>query len=207
MTPFAAQGNAVSMHLVEQELSRQTRALQGADDRPVHRACMSNLVIFCDRREHAEEVVHQVPAIVAAHPARVLLVVGESGTKSTGISATVLVRPLRGGLRSCSEQVVLHASGGGVAKLPFAVRALLIGDLPINLWWHTHQPPPFAGPLLHDLAENAQQIIYDSNGWLEPTKAVAATFPWLQQFERGLRGGRWRVASDLNWGVSSFGGE
>ncbi len=49
------------------------------------------------------------------------------------------------------------------------------------------------------MAENAQQIIYDSLGWVEPTRAVAATFSWLQQFEQGLRGGRWRVASDLNW--------
>jgi glucose-6-phosphate dehydrogenase assembly protein OpcA len=86
-----------------------------------------------------------------------------------------------------------------VAKLPFSVRALLIGDLPINLWWATHQPPPLAGPLLYDLAENAQQIIYDSLGWVEPARAVSATSTWLQQFEQGLGGGRWRVASDLNW--------
>ena len=101
--------------------------------------------------------------------------------------------------RSFSEQITLHASAGGIGKLPFAVRALLIGDLPINLWWATHQPPPLAGPLLYDLAENAQQIIYDSLGWVDPPRAVAATYSWLHEFELGLRGGRWRVASDLNW--------
>jgi glucose-6-phosphate dehydrogenase assembly protein OpcA len=117
-----------------------------------------------------------------------------------GVAASVLVR-LRDGREhhGFSEQVTLHASGGAVVKLPFAVRALLIGDLPINLWWRSTQPPPFAGPILHDLAENAQQIIYDSLGWTDPTRAVAATYSWLQKVEQGLRGGRWRVASDLNW--------
>jgi glucose-6-phosphate dehydrogenase assembly protein OpcA len=103
------------------------------------------------------------------------------------------------GLQSFAEQVTLHALGGAVAKLPFAVRALLIGDLPINLWWCSPLPPAFAGPILHDLAENAQQIIYDSIGWTDPTRAVAATSSWLHKVEQGLRGGRWRVASDLNW--------
>jgi glucose-6-phosphate dehydrogenase assembly protein OpcA len=203
------QGVSVPLRQVEAELSRQMKALQGADETPVQRACMSNLVIFCDRSDHAEEVAVQVPQIVAAHRARVLLVVGETGSEpgsqaelgNQGVAASVLVRRMQAGRNnhSFSEQVTLHASGGAIGKLPFAVRALLIGDLPINLWWRSPQPPPLAGPPLYELAENAQQIIYDSLGWVEPTRAVAATFSWLQQFEQGLRGGRWRVASDLNW--------
>ena len=54
-------------------------------------------------------------------------------------------------------------------------------------------PPPMAGSLLHELAELAQQIIYDSVGWPEPARGVAATGGWLEQIERP--GGRWRVAS------------
>jgi len=83
--------------------------------------------------------------------------------------------------------------------LPFAVRSLQIGDLPTNVWWASSQPPPMAGPLLYELAEHAQQIIYDSLGWLEPARAVAATATWLEQIEREATTGRWRVASDLNW--------
>jgi glucose-6-phosphate dehydrogenase assembly protein OpcA len=163
---------------------------------------MSNLVVFCDQRSHAEEIAGLVPEIVAAHPARVLLVVGDSAEADAGgVSASALVREVETGRNqhSFSEQITLHASAGGVGKLPFAVRALLIGDLPINLWWATLQPPALAGPLLYDLAENAEQIVYDSLGWLDPPRAVAATYSWLQEFELGLRGGRWRVASDLNW--------
>ena len=68
--------------------------------------------------------------------------------------------------------------------LPFAVRALLIGDLPTNLWWAAPVPPPFAGPLLYELAEHAQQIVYDSMGWPDPAHGVAATAGWLEQIER-----------------------
>jgi glucose-6-phosphate dehydrogenase assembly protein OpcA len=194
---------SVPVRHVEAELSRQMKALHGADETPMHRACMSNLVIFCDRLDQAVEVAGLVPEIVTAHRARVLLVVGEPGSESNTaeVTASVLVRRLQTGRnhQSFSEQVTLHATGGAIGRLPFAVRALFIGDLPINLWWRSTQPPPLAGPLLYELAENAQQIIYDSLGWLEPTRAVAATFSWLQQFEQGLHGGRWRVAADLNW--------
>jgi glucose-6-phosphate dehydrogenase assembly protein OpcA len=193
----------VPLSQVEAELNRQMRELQGADETPVQRACMSNLVIYTDGRDQAEDAAKQVPAIVAGHRARVLLVVAEptSDADALGVTASVLVRRMTAGRNQStfSEQVTLHASGGSTQRLPFAVRALFIGDLPINLWWRSPQPPPLAGPILYELAENAQQIIYDSLGWVEPTRAVAATYSWLQQFEQSLRGGRWRVASDLNW--------
>jgi len=202
-TVAPAKSMPVPLRLVEEELSRQMKALQGDDESPVHRAHMSNLVIFCDEPELAESVADDVPEIVASHPARVLLVIGEpeTGSETEGVTASVIVRQMKQGRheRSLSEQVTLHASGSAVNKLAFSVRALLIGDLPINLWWAARQPPPLVGPLLYDLAENAQQIIYDSLGWLEPARAVSATSTWLQQFEQNLPGGRWRVASDLNW--------
>jgi glucose-6-phosphate dehydrogenase assembly protein OpcA len=95
--------------------------------------------------------------------------------------------------------VTLHAAGAAVDRLPFAVRALVIGDLPTNLWWAAPQPPPLAGPLLLDLSENAQQIMYDSLGWRDPVRGVSATASWLDRIERDASDGRWRVASDLNW--------
>jgi glucose-6-phosphate dehydrogenase assembly protein OpcA len=93
--------------------------------------------------------------------------------------------------------VTLHAGGSAVERLPFAVRSLLIGDLPVNLLWASSVPPPLAGVLMAELAESAQQIIYDSIGWPDPVRGVAGTAAWLDRIER--RGLRWRVASDLNW--------
>jgi glucose-6-phosphate dehydrogenase assembly protein OpcA len=186
---------------IERELNRQMRILQGADHTPILRARMSNLVIFCTSKEMADTIATQVPDIVTVHPARVLLLVGELGPENADITATVLVRAQRVGSQqqACTEQVTLHAAGPAVDGLPFAVRALLIGDLPTNLWWSCSQPPPLAGPLLYELAEFAQQILYDSIGWPQPARGVAATAAWLEQIERVSVGGRRRVASDLNW--------
>ena len=186
----------VPLRDVEQELNRQMKALQGAG--PVHRARMSNLVIFCNSFEQSIEVNEQIPAISAVHPSRTILLIGEPGG-SKDVTARVSVRPIGVGAKryTCAEMVTLHAAGHSVDRLPFAVRALLIGDLPVNLWWVATVPPPLAGSLLMELAENAQQIIYDSIGWPDPARGMAATAAWIEQIQRA--GGRWRVASDLNW--------
>src|SRR4029079_16308541 len=132
------------------------------------------------------------------HPARVILLVGEPGPDRE-LTCRVTVRPVGGSTRrhAVAAPVALHAGGGVVDRLPFAVRALLIGALPVNLWWSAPVPPPKGGPVMHDLSDLAQQIIYHSVGWPEPSSGVAAMGGWLEQIERS--GARWRVASDLNW--------
>jgi glucose-6-phosphate dehydrogenase assembly protein OpcA len=205
MTPGTIESSSaqplVPLRDVERELTRQMSAITGAGQAPVLRACMSNLVIFCDSAELAQRVTAEIPAIVAIHPARVLLAIGEAGPGNEEVTAGVRVQRHTGehGRCICSEQVTLHARGNAVDHLPFAVRSLLIGDLPTNLWWAAASPPPLAGPLLYDLAEHAQQLIYDSRGWIDPHRAVAATASWLAKFERPPSQARWRVASDLSW--------
>ncbi|MFO0930996.1 MAG: glucose-6-phosphate dehydrogenase assembly protein OpcA [Gemmataceae bacterium] len=196
--PFADFRYRVPLSDVERELNRQMKALHSTDGRPLQRARMSNLIIYCTGLEQSIDINDQVPAISYAHPARVILLVAEADTERD-LTARVTVRPLLSGKKSyaCVEMVTLHAGGSNIDRLPFAVRSLLIGDLPVNLWWEAPVPPPLAGPLLDDLSEYAQQIIYDSVGWREPPRSVSATATWLEQIERP--GGRWRVASDLNW--------
>ncbi len=186
----------VNMREVEVELRRQMQALQGQG--PLQRARMSNLVVFTDELERAIEINEQLLAVEMVHPARAILLVGEPG-RERELTARVSVRPLAHGSKryALAEMVTLHAGGHVVDRFPFAVRSLLLGDLPVNLWWSSHVPPPMAGPLLHDLAENAQQVIYDSIGWPEPARGMVATAGWLGHAER--RGSRWRVASDLSW--------
>jgi glucose-6-phosphate dehydrogenase assembly protein OpcA len=194
-------GTPVPLHQIEKEISQQLRAAQGDRvDRPVQRVRMSNLVVFCDNPDSAARVSSELPDIVATHPARVLLLVGERDQPPTGLTAAVLVqcKPLGHNQHACNEQVVIRARGHEVQQLPFVVRSNLIGDLPTNLWWATTTPPPLAGELLMELSENAQQIIYDSDGWTDPPRGVIATAVWLEGMERE-GGRRWRVASDLNW--------
>jgi glucose-6-phosphate dehydrogenase assembly protein OpcA len=190
----------IPLERVEALLRDQLKAAQEPGESPVIRARMSNLVIYCDRPEVAETVAAAVPAIVAVHPARVLLLLPEGAPATAEVMASLRVQCHRlGNTYVCSELVVLHARPQTVDRLPFAVRNLMIGDLPTNLWWASPQPPPLAGTLLYELTEYAQQLIYDSQGWLDPHRAVAATAPWLARFERPPDHARWRVASDLNW--------
>jgi glucose-6-phosphate dehydrogenase assembly protein OpcA len=191
----------VPLRNVERELNRQMKVLQGPGDSPVLRARMSNLVIFCNSGAQADQLDRDLPAVCAVHPARVLLLVGEREEAERPLTTEVSVRPISTEARRFAfvEQVTLRAGGAGVEHLPFAVRTLLIGDLPTNLWWAAPVPPPLPGPLMYELAEQAQQILYDSLGWTEPTRGVAATGTWLEQVERPTHGGRWRVAADLNW--------
>jgi glucose-6-phosphate dehydrogenase assembly protein OpcA len=202
MTTSSSDSKAtVPLRDVEGELIRQMKAVQGAGETPLRLARMSNLVIYCDSEDLAGRVAAEVPAIVALHPARVLLVVGQLAAETASPTASVQVRTHDLGKEGkvCSEQVTLRAQGQAVEHLPYAVRTLLIGDLPTNLWWASTQPPPMAGALLLDLSENVEQIIYDSIGWTEPARGVAATSVWLGKFQRGPGQGQWRVASDLNW--------
>jgi hypothetical protein len=191
----------VPLGAVEREFLRQMHEMQGADQRPVQRTRMANLVIYCAGRERAAALNTEIPEVVNVHPARVLLLVADPESSRTELEATVLVRPLRIGSHGFgfSEQVTLTAGRGAEHHLPFAVRALLIGDLPTNLWWAAPVPPPLAGPILYELAEHAQQIVYDSMGWPDPARGVAATAGWLEQIDRSDGPGRWRMASDINW--------
>jgi glucose-6-phosphate dehydrogenase assembly protein OpcA len=200
-TPRPGVATPVPLQDVERELARRLRAVQGPGESPVVRACMSNLVIFCGGIDWAERAAAEVPAIVAQHPARVLLLVAEPGSQAGELTSAVRVwgHVTESARWLVSEQVTLHAKGQAVARLPFAVRALVVGDLPMNLWWGVPQPPPVAGPLLHDLAEYAQQVIYDSIGWPEPARGVVATATWLAQAECGPGQGPWRLVADLNW--------
>lgn len=187
----------VPLRDVERELNKQMKALQGTGTASLQRARMSNLVIFCNNFEQSILVNEQMTAITAVHPSRTILLVGEPG-KDRELTARVHVRPVGQAKSSvCVEMVTLHAGGSNVERLPFAVRSLVIGDLPVNLWWENPVPPPLAGALLYELAEQAQQCIYDSLGWPDPTRGMIATATWLEQMERP--GGRWRVGSDLNW--------
>jgi glucose-6-phosphate dehydrogenase assembly protein OpcA len=201
MTQTTAEPRSVPLWQVERELLRQMKELQGPDERPVQRARMANLVVYCASQERAAQLNSEIPEVVSVHPARVLLLVADSESASSELDTTVLVRPLSIGSHGFgfSEQVTLTAGRGAVNHLPFAVRALLIGDLPTNLWWAAPVPPPFAGPILYELAEHAQQIVYDSMGWPDPARGVAATAGWLEQTQRGDGPGCWRVASDINW--------
>lgn len=204
MTSILAKFDAeesLSLDEVEQALSGKLCDLQGDDDAPSQRVRMSNLIIYCNTREVAEHIAEQIPDVVAAHPARVLFLVGEPGVGPSELRASVSVDAHAFGRhqQSCTEVVFLLASGEAVHRLHFAVRSLLVGDLPTNLWWACPIPPGLGGDFLFNLAVQSQQVIYDSDGWPDPVPGVATTAAWLKNIEETKIPRKWRVASDLNW--------
>lgn len=191
----------VPLAQVEKELARQLTLEQDPGGPPIQRARMSNVVVYCDDCQSAGAINERIAEIVEVHPSRVLFLVADPAAQA-GVEAAVRVRTryVRGGAQEVgSEQVTVQAAGRSIGQLPYLVRSLLIGDLPTNLWWASHTPPPLAGPILFDLAEQAQQVIYDSLGWHDPHRGISATAGWLSRIERDSTTARWRVASDLNW--------
>jgi len=192
----------VDLRSVDRELNRQLREAQGPGAAPLVRARMSNLVIYAESDTLCEQITEVVPEIVAHHPARVVLLSVDPQATEDQVKANVRTRvdQMGRGLRAFSEQITLRTHPRSQSKLAFALRRMLIGDLPTNLWWAVPRPPALEGTLLYELAEHADQVIYDSYGWPEPARGLTATATWLSRFERtNTVGCRRRIASDLTW--------
>ena len=192
----------VEIRDIEKSLNQQLKAAQAPGEGPIVRARMSNLIIYTESAAKAAEIEEQIPSLAAVHPARVILLVHERGHDSPELTASTRTGVTRvgTGLRAFSETIILRADGDAGRHLPFAVRELLIGDLPTNIWWAVERPPSMAGEAQQQFADHADQLVYDSYGWPEPAKGMAATSSWLERFERPAHHRRRRrVASDLTW--------
>ncbi len=152
-----------------------------ADGQAVTRACMSNLIIYCEGDEQAASISRAIPGIVQNHPSRIIFLIGTGQTSEPGIEVFVSGHycALNSGWQVCSEQIRVVSDGFTSRRLPSVTRSQLIGDLPTTLWWAALQPPPFAGKLFYKLASMADQIIYDSYNWNNPSKGIQAMARWV----------------------------
>jgi len=196
-----AAANPIELSEVEQALvALRQRASSSPvnpsrDAQPVTRACMSNLIVFCDSPEQANALPMQFAAIARRHPARIIALVGDetSGARNveTSVSATLVGAP---GQRQISgEQIRISTSASGRERLPSAARSLLIGDLPTALWWNSTQPPPLAGAFFRELEDMAAIIAYDSRGWSDPRRGLIATASWAAESKHR------KLVTDLAW--------
>jgi glucose-6-phosphate dehydrogenase assembly protein OpcA len=160
----------------------------------VTRACMANLLIFCRSTDEERGIIQEIPFIVAQHPSRVLLLVADPNYQSEGLEAFVSAhcRLIEEGQQICSEHVTVRAGNAGIRRLPSLVRSLLLGDLATSLWWATPEAPPLRGLLFDELAELADQIIYDSVAWTDPIRQLIATANWVRR-------GQSKSIADLAW--------
>ena len=175
--PVGTEPRGVPVQAIERELEALWRvsAKVKDDEHPVIRACMSNLIIFCRTDQEAGVVAAELPDILGRHPARALVLVGDEKAGGASIDAWVSAHcQLREGTQVCGESVTLSARGTAAKTLPSTARALLVGDLPTNLFWATPEAPPLSGALYGELAAMSSQVIFDSLGWLEPVRSMNA---------------------------------
>ena len=181
---------------VEREVTRFWSAPEAPEAKAlVTRACMGNLVIFCRSVQEEQEITQELPAIVAQHPSRVLLLVADATSQSEELEAFVSAHCHRveEGQQVCSEQITVRASSVGLRRLPSTARSLLLGDLATALWWVPPEAPPLYGTLFDELAELADQVIYDSAAWTDPLRQLRVMANWIG------RGPTKVLTADLAW--------
>ncbi|CAG7856513.1 hypothetical protein MCAMS1_01025 [biofilm metagenome] len=148
----------------------------------IMRACMSNLIIYCDTPQEAELISQEISVIADAHPARVILLI-ENGKPTNGLiqaEIALYYTPLDDGWQVCAERIDITATSSIKERLPYVTRSLLVGDLPTTLWWVSQRPAPTTGEVFFQLAALANQVIYDNVGWVNPVQGVAIMTRWVE---------------------------
>jgi len=189
----ASEPRPVSLVAIEHELARPP-APEAPDEERAPRALMGNLIIVSRHAAEESEIAQEIPAIVSEYPSRVLLLVADASSSSTDVEASVMIQHrLRGTLRHvCGEVAIIRVGAPTASRLVSTVRAVLLGDLPTTLWWATAEAPPLAGELFAQLADLADQVVYDSFAWTDPLRQLVAMATWV--------GGHGRnVTADLAW--------
>jgi glucose-6-phosphate dehydrogenase assembly protein OpcA len=189
---------AVDVAKIESELARLWHAERTDEEdnsRGVTRVCMSNLIIFSEDPEAMTHMAAEIGEVVRQHPSRALLLVGEPAKAKATISAHVsaYAHMIGNNRQVCSELVTVTATGDATRRLPSAARSLLLGELPTSLWWASPTPPPLASDLFTELSAMADQVIYESLGWLDPVHNMIAVADWAAK-DPGEQ-----LIADLSW--------
>ena len=152
-----------------------------SEGKTVMRACMSNLIIYFDSAEQLERISDEIAEIVDIHPARVLLLMG-NGLPSDGkleALVTMYYQAVSAGWQICAERIDVIACADAIEYLPSVARSHLIGDLPTTVWWVSRLPPPKVPEVFLELAELANQVIYDNIGWANPFTGISVMTRWV----------------------------
>ena len=126
------------------------------------RTHMLDLVVFCDRREQADQMVEVVASLPYSRPSRAIIALGLDDESDVVADARVFCTPVSGdsnGVQVCSEIVSLSSGRGGIA-LPSLVAGLLLPDLPVFLHWRAE--PDASRVVLSRLWELATRVVVDS---------------------------------------------
>lgn len=155
---------AVDVSHIEKELADLWRAEQHDPERAVTKAALWNVVAHTwTSQEHARvsEVLARASASVPQRTIVVLATPDErEGEIASWISANCHL--IGGGQKQvCSEAVSIVASGERVNRIPPLVKALLLPDMPVAVWW-VGDLPDDRHDYVETLLEPADRLIVDS---------------------------------------------
>ena len=202
-----AVGKTLDVEVVEQELAALWHDTGEAqpdqhgdevreDEMAVLRARAANLLVFIRDQKALEEIHELLPELTAAHPSRVLTMLGLNDAPDRDIemylSALSQKEKQGGARRLCCEEVTLTAQGSFVVELPSAALPLLGSDLPTFLWWRdaVDSNQKVFSNLLHE----SDRLIVDSVEFAKPAEELLAINKIFQKDYETPVG-----VSDLNW--------
>ncbi len=106
-----------------------------SEGKTVMRACMSNLIIYCDSDDELQSISREISDIVDAHPARVLLLMGNGLPSDGKIEAliTMYYQAVPAGWQVCAERIDVISTPESTDYLPSVARAHLIATRPAQM--------------------------------------------------------------------------
>lgn len=158
---------------IEAMLAELWRQEGKGSETAVVRAALWNVIVFTRdeaERRQAAEIVAKVSEVV---PQRSILISArENGQDEleTWISANCHL--VGGGRQMCSEQISIVAGGARVSHVASLVRALLLPDMPVALWW-IGAPPGHRDVL--DVVRACDLLIFDSRTFTRPEELERAS--------------------------------
>ncbi len=187
----------VDVRKIESELSRLwTQASGTGNDEncpQVIRACSSNLILYSNSDDAEISDANMLDAILQGHPSRAILAISRESDKPK-LEAWVTARcHLAAGSKSkqiCSEQITVLAEGPLENELVSVLESLVLGELPIFLWWTASD---LSGDKIGPFLGACRRLIVDSS--LAPY-----SFSFLRQLHQIVDSTLSCIAvSDLNW--------
>jgi glucose-6-phosphate dehydrogenase assembly protein OpcA len=187
---------AVDVAQIERQLSELWQlAAQSEKDpanRRVTRACLFNLVAYCETDADRDQITGIISDVTSRHPCRAIVVLAKSDGPTNEIGASITAHchlAGSGGKQVCCEQISIQADGSSVAMVPGAVLPLLESDLPTVLWWRGNFLKQLN--LFRRLTGVSDRVIFDSTAWQPP--------PSLRELAAVINGQPEINASDLSW--------
>lgn len=187
----------VDVKAIQAELNQLWLKASNSDTGEAHpqvvRACSTNLVLYTDRPDAETVDANLLDDIVQNHPSRAILTIcrpSETKKIEAFVSARCHLASNSGTRQVCSEQITVVAEGQVEQELISVIDSLLLGDLPVFVWWSIED---LNGERIAPFLINARRLMVDS-------ARAPYSFHFLRDMHALVESTLGEIyVSDLNW--------